>query len=81
MKPCLNPPWLDDPEPDAWVSIRVAAVFFDRTSRRIRQWCTEGTFAEAHIPTYFDGRYWYVRLSDARKVGQLRKRPGVHQLR
>jgi len=59
------PPWVGDPDPSAWVSLATAARFFDRSRQRIHQWCHDGTFEEAKIPTHFDGVVWRIRLPGA----------------
>jgi hypothetical protein len=45
-----------------WRSVSFAAKFYGRTERRIRQWCTDGTLASIHIPTYQDSskRWWIL---------------------
>lgn len=68
-----RPPWVRDPNPAAWVTASEAARFFNRSVQRIRTWCRDGTFVEAHIALHWDGNMWYIRLPDAVDPGP---RPG-----
>jgi hypothetical protein len=44
-----------------WRSVCYAAQFYKRTPRQIKNWCTNGTFAEANIPVYQDkSKRWWV---------------------
>ena len=50
-----------------WRSTTFAAGFYQRTRRRIVQWCVEGRFTSIGIPVYQDAsrRWWiYMDASD-----------------
>jgi len=52
-----KPPWSDDPNPKAWVTLVEAAKAFRKDRETIRKLAVSGT-----LPSYFDGSCWYVRL-------------------
>jgi hypothetical protein len=57
------PPWLDDPDPRAWVSLsKAATLFFRKTPGRLRQMAKDGTLDAAGVKHWSDGRRWWIRL-------------------
>ena len=54
----VRPPWLDDPEPDNWVSLGQAARMFRKSKETIRLLVRDGV-----VPGWYDGSKWWVRLN------------------
>ena len=60
MKP---PPWTRDSEPDKWVSAPFAARFyFKRSLVTLYRHIKEGVLEKQGIPTFWDGKRWFIRL-------------------
>lgn len=82
-----RPPWVQDDNPAAWVTVQEAAAFYNRSVQQIRAWCRNGTFSEAHVPLHWDGHMWYIRLpravecgSKPGKFGKVRNPPPISEL-
>ena len=61
LPPC--PPWLNDREPEKWVTAGVAANFYFRKSMAtLKRYIKSGYLDELGMPTFWDGKRWHVRL-------------------
>ncbi len=56
------PPWMDDPEPDTWVPLSVAArLYFRKSYGWVWEMLNDGTLEEAGFRTFFFRR-WFIKL-------------------
>lgn len=59
----LIPPWVNDPEPECWVTFEIAARhYFRRSQSSLRRWQHDGRFKKIGIPVWRDDVSWYCRL-------------------
>lgn len=81
IDPTAVPPWIDDPQPDTWVPLWIAAkVWFRKSTEWVWKMAVDGTLEEAGFKLFRSGKHWHIKLPVAIPPEAYPKRRGVDNL-